>query len=277
MSGHQRFFTCCGKAVRIWGAVFASFEKHQGGLRVSALTYTTVLALVPFLAIVLSVLKGLGVQNNLEPLLLKLMGDSSSEHVTRIIGYVNHTNAGSLGAIGIIMLVVTMLALMSTIEEAFNITWGVRETRPFRRRFSDYLSVVIFGPLLMVVAVSMTSAMESRAMVKWLITSAGLGGAVHFIFRFLPYLSVWGALTFLYIYIPNVKVNFRSALLGGIIAGTLWQLAQWGYFHFQVGVGAYNAASPYPLFISAYTMPLRIPFHTGHLLCSSFLHKGCHG
>ena len=218
-----------------------SVNEHQVSLRAAALTYTTVLSLVPFLAIAFAALKGFGVQNSLEPVLLKLVGESSREVVSRIIGYVNNTNVKSLGLIGLLTLLVTVVNLLTSIEEAFNAIFGVSETRSLQRRFSDYLSVVVVGPVLLMVAMSMTSSLQSQWLVQWLINHTWLGDAILLLFRLVPYLSVWIAMTFLYSYIPNAKVPLRSALLGGVVAGTIWQLTQWAYFHFQVGVANYNA------------------------------------
>lgn len=217
-----------------------NFTLHQGTLRAAALTFTTTLSLIPLLAIAFAILKGLGAQNTLEPLLQELAGDSQ-ETVTRIIDYVNNTNFKSIGAIGLLTLVITAISLLGNIEVAFNTIWGVTETRTLQRRFSDFLSVVVVGPILILVATSITSSLQNQWMVKWLIQQDYFGDAVLFLFRLAPYVSIWIALVFLYIYIPNSKVRFRSALLGGILAGTAWQLAQWAYFHFQVGVANYNA------------------------------------
>jgi membrane protein len=186
------------------------------------------------------VLKGLGAQNALEPILQQLAGDSE-ETISRLIAYVNNTNMKSVGAIGLLMLIVTVVSLMGSIEEAFNAVWGVRETRSLQRRFSDYLSFVIVGPILLIAATSMTSSLQSQWVLQWLIQNTYLGEAILMLFRLLPYLSVWIAMVFLYIFIPNTRVRFSSAVTGGIIAGTAWQMAQWGYFHFQVGVANYNA------------------------------------
>ncbi len=226
--------------LRFMYSISTSFITHQGPLRASALTYTTVLSLVPFLAIAFSVLKGLGAQNSLEPILQQFAGDSE-ETISRLIAYVNNTNVKSMGAIGLVMLIVTVVSLMGSIEEAFNAVWGVRETRSLQRRFSDYLSVVIVGPILLLVATSMTSSLQSQWLLQWLIQNTYLGDAILLLFRFLPYLSVWIAMVFLYIFIPNTRIRFASAVVGGVIAGTAWELAQWGYFHFQVGVANYNA------------------------------------
>jgi membrane protein len=220
--------------------ISASFVTHQGTLRAAALTYKTTLSLVPFLAIAFSVLKGLGVQNALEPLLQQVAGDSE-ETISRIISYVNNTNVKSLGAIGVLLLVLTAISLLEGIEEAFNATWGVQHSRPFQRRFSDYLSVVVVGPILLLVATSMTSSLQSQWLLKWLVQHTYLGDTILLLFRMVPYLFVWLAMTFLYIFIPNTKVRLGSAVLGGVLAGTAWQIAQWGYFHFQVGMANYNA------------------------------------
>ncbi len=221
--------------------LYTSFTTHQAPLRASALTYTTVLSLVPFLAIAFSVLKGLGVQNALEPVLLQVAGESSREIIDRVIGYVNNTNVKSLGLIGLVTLMLTVISLLTAIEEAFNSILGVRATRSLQRRFSDYLSVVVVGPLLLMVAFSMTTTLQSQWLVQWLIRHTLFGEAILLPFRLIPYVSVWIAMTFLYSYLPNAKVPFRSALLGGVAAGTVWQFTQWAYFHFQVGVANYNA------------------------------------
>jgi membrane protein len=231
-----RFF----KLLQVLYSISTSFANHKGPLRAAALTYISVLSLVPFLAIAFSVLKGLGAQNALEPLLQQIAGDSE-ETISRIIAYVNNTNMKSMGAIGLVMLILTVVSLMGNIEEAFNAVWGVRETRSFQRRFSDYLSVVVVGPVLLLAATSMTSSLQSQWVLQWLIQNTYLGGAILMLFRFLPYLSVWTAMVFLYIFIPNTRIRFASAVTGGVVAGTAWELAQWGYFHFQVGVAKYNA------------------------------------
>ena len=221
-------------------SISTSFMSHHGPLRAAALTYTTVLSLVPFLAIAFSVLKGLGAQNALEPILQQIAGDSE-ETISRIIDYVNNTNMKSLGAIGLVVLILTVISLMGSIEEAFNAVWGVSETRSIQRRFSDYISVVIVGPILLLAATSMTTSLQNQWVLLWLIQNTYFGDAILLLFRILPYLSMSIAMVFLYIFIPNTRIRLASAVTGGIIAGTAWELAQWGYFHFQVGVAKYNA------------------------------------
>lgn len=221
--------------------VIRNFGDDQCLLRASALTFTSILSLVPFFALTFAVLKGFGVHNKVEPLILNRVAAGSQETVDKIVTYINNTNMTSLGAIGLVALVLTVISLMGNIEAAFNVIWGVRETRSFYRKFSDYLSVVITGPILLLAGVSITTTMQSQALVAWLVENSYLGDFILFLFKLAPYVTIWLALVFLYIFIPNTRVRFKSALIGGVIAGTLWQLAQWGYIHFQVGVAKYNA------------------------------------
>ncbi|MBI1920289.1 MAG: YihY family inner membrane protein [Geobacter sp.] len=221
--------------------ILKDFVDDRCLLRASALTFTTILSIVPFCAIAFAVLKGLGVQNTLEPIIIEQVAAGLHEVVDRLITYINNTNVTSLGAIGAVTLIITVITLLGNIEEAFNAIWGVRETRSLYRKFSDYLSVVVSAPLLMFTAISLTTTLSSQTIVQWIIDRTYLGPAIVFFFKLVPYVSMWGALIFLYVFIPNTRVRFKSALAGGVIAGTLWQLAQWGYIHFQVGVAKYNA------------------------------------
>jgi membrane protein len=229
------------KYLQVMALVCRDFLADQCLLHASALAFTTILSLVPFLALTFAVLKGFGVQNKVEPFILQEVAAGSEEIVSRIITYINNTNMTSLGAVGLLALLVTVVTLLGNIEEAFNIIWGVKETRSLYRKFSDYLSVMVSAPLLMLAALSFSTTLQSKTLVQWVVTNTYLGDAFIYGIRFVQHLSVWAALVFLFIFIPNTKVQFKSALLGGILAGSLWQLVQWGYLHFQVGVAKYNA------------------------------------
>ncbi|MGK2904835.1 MAG: YhjD/YihY/BrkB family envelope integrity protein [Desulfuromonadales bacterium] len=210
-------------------------------LRASALTFTSLLSLVPLLALMFAVLKGFGVQNELEPLLLKQLAVGGGAAVTKIVEYINNTNVTRLGTIGLIFLIISVLTLLSNIEQSFNSIWGVKETRSLRRRFTDYFSVVTIGPLFLVVAISMTSTLKSQGLVQSLLGYAYVGELLLALFKVLPFMVMWLVFAGLYLFMPNVKVSPRAALIGGIFGGTLWQFSQWGYLNFQVGVARYNA------------------------------------
>lgn len=221
--------------------VARNFVDHGAFLRASSLSFTTLLSIVPLLALAFAVLKGLGVQKTLEPLILKRFTVGSGEVVEKIVTYINNTNMTSVGAIGLIFLVVTVISLLGSIEESFNNIWGVEESRSTYRKFSNYLSVVVSGPILLLAATSITTTLQSQQFVQWILQNPYFGEFFVTMLKVIPYLSIWGALIFLYIFMPNTKVRFASAVFGGVLAGTLWQAAQWGYIHFQVGVAKYNA------------------------------------
>ena len=221
--------------------VASNFLANGSLLRASALAFTTLLSFVPLFALAFSLMKGLGAQNKLAPLILNQVAAGSEVVVTRILSYINNTNMGSLGAIGLATLLFTAISMLGSIEEAFNVAWGVSETRSFYRKFSDYLSVLLSAPLLLLAATSITTSLQSKWLTGWLIERTYLGDLLLLLLRLTPYLSVWAALLLLYLFIPNTRVRFGSALIGAMLAGTCWELAQWGYIHFQVGVGNYNA------------------------------------
>jgi membrane protein len=221
--------------------VVRNFLDHKSFLRASSLAFTTLLSIVPLLALAFAVLKGLGVQNSLEPLILQRFTVGSGEVVNRIVTYINNTKMGSVGAVGLVFLVITVISLLGSIEETFNDIWGVDENRSMYRRFSDYLSVVVSGPLLLLAAISITTSLQSQGMVRWLLQTTYFGDMLLLVFQVVPYLIVWISLASLYVFMPNTKVRLESALVGSILAGTIWQVAQWGFIHFQIGVAKYNA------------------------------------
>ncbi|WP_305045713.1 YihY/virulence factor BrkB family protein [Geoalkalibacter sp.] len=237
-AGYRGFFL---KKGRIASLVLHDFVADGCLLRASALTFTSLLAIVPLLALMFALLKGFGVQNQLEPIILDNLAMGSEAVVAEILLYIENTNVGRLGVVGLLTLFVTVLAMLSNIEKSFNAVWGVEETRSLYRRFADYFSVVMIGPVFIFAAISMTSTLQSNAVVHALKEKALVGDLMLFLFKILPFVGMWIAFTALYMFMPNARVSKRAALIGGIFGGTLWQLAQWGYVHFQVGVSKYNA------------------------------------
>lgn len=227
--------------LRIFNLVVKGFIDNRCLLLASALTYTSLLSLVPLLALMFSILKGLGVQNRLEPILLEKLSAGSEEVVSQIIGYIDRTNVTTLGALGLAGLIATAISVIGNIELALNRIWGVQRTRSLGRKFSDYLSVLLTFPILIVAALGLTSSIQSTALVRAIAQIPGMSYLLLLLALLGPFFLIWIALTFLYSYLPNTNVPLRSALFGGVIAGTLWQLTQWAYIHFQVGMARYNA------------------------------------
>ncbi len=221
--------------------VFSDFAANLTMLRAAALTYYTMLSLVPLLALTFALLKAFGVQNLLQPLILEKLRVGDGRIAEALLSYINNTQVAQLGAFGLVFLLVAVISLLTNVEKSFNHVWGVPSVRPFLRRFSDYLSVVLVGPVLLIGAISMTSSLASYRVVQVLMEMQMVGTLVLMLFKIIPFVFMWLAFSGLYIFMSNTRVDWRAALAGGVVGGTLWQLAQVGYVHFQVGVGRYNA------------------------------------
>jgi len=217
------------------------FAINQCLLRASALTYYTMLSIVPLLALTFALLKAFGVQNVLEPLIMEKLNVGNGQAIQAIMGYINNTRVGSMGAFGLLFLLVAVVSLLTNVEKTFNHIWGVHEIRPLMRRFADYLSVILVGPVLIISAISMTSSLTSYHLVQKLIEMQLVGSLILLLFKVVPFLFMWLAFAFIYVFMSNIKVEWRAAFIGGVVGGTFWQVAQWGYVNFQVGVAKYNA------------------------------------
>ena len=195
-------------------------------LHAMSLVYTTLLSMVPLLAVSLSVLKGFGVHDQLEPALANFLapiGEKSTELTTRIIEFVENMKIGVLGALGLILLIYTTISLIQKVESAFNHAWHLKASRSLMQRFSDYLSVVMVGPVLVFSAVGITASLGSNHIVEFLNTLPYMNDLLHLFSRMLPLLLIIGAFTFVYLLVPNTRVKITSALYGAVIAGFLWQ------------------------------------------------------
>jgi len=202
-------------------------------MRAMSLVYTTLLALVPLLAVSFSILKGFGYHNQLEPILLNLLtpalGERGVEVTGHIISFVENVKAGVLGSVGLVLLLYTVISLTQKIERAFNYTWQVTENRSMARRFSDYFSVILIGPLLMISAMTLTASITSSTLYTRLEHTAVIGWLLHSFNQLLPYLLVILAFAFIYVLVPNTRVRVRSALVGAAVAGVMWQTVGWGF------------------------------------------------
>ncbi|MDX1609453.1 MAG: YhjD/YihY/BrkB family envelope integrity protein [Halofilum sp. (in: g-proteobacteria)] len=195
-------------------------------LRAMGLVFTTLLSLVPLIAVSFSVLKGFGVHNQIEPALLKLLaplGERADEIAARVVGFVDNIKVGVLGAVGVALLLYTAVSLIQKIEEAFNYTWNVRHRRTLVRRFSDYLSVMVIGPLLVFLALGITATLSNAAAVQALMALEPFGHLLRLATRLTPYALVILAFTFIYVLIPNTRVRMRHAFYGGAVAGIVWE------------------------------------------------------
>ena len=197
-------------------------------LRAMSLVYTTLLSLAPLLALAFSVLKALGVHDSLEPVLeqlLRPLGDQGPEIAHSIIGFVDNMKVGVLGFLGVILLVYTAVSMITKIESSFNFIWKIGQARGFTKRFSEYLVVLMVGPMVVFAALGLTASLRSNRLVVDLLTIEPFGSAILLLTKALPYLLIIGVLSFFYAYIPNTRVKARAAAIGGLFGGVVWQSA----------------------------------------------------
>ncbi len=202
-------------------------DMSAGGLmmRSMSLVYTTLLSVVPLLAFSFSVLKGFGVHNQLEPVLytmLEPLGAQGAEITRQVIDLVDNVEGGVLGGISFAFFIYTAISMVQKIEESFNYVWHVAKRQNFARRMVEYLVVLLIGPVIIFVALGMIASLGSNAMVQFFLSVDFLGPIVVVTSKLTPYLLVTGVFTFLYMYMPNTRVRFRSALIGGLAAGFAW-------------------------------------------------------
>lgn len=213
-------------------------------IRAGSLAFTTLLSFVPLLAVSFSVLKGFGVHNQVGPALAQLLaplGAQAGELTATIVGFVENMEVGVLGAVGLATLLYTVISTMQKIESAFNYSWRVSAVRTPKQRFSDYLSVLIVGPVLVFAAVGLTGAASSNRVVDYLGSFVLIGAVFEHVSRLLPYLMIIAAFTFIYLFMPNTRVRFSSALFGGVVGGILWQSTGWIFARFVAGSTQYAA------------------------------------
>jgi len=231
-------------ALRTVYAVGRDLAEGQLTLRAMSLVYTTLLSLVPLLALSFSVLKGFGVQNQVRPTLLALLeplGEKGVQITDQVIGFVNNIKVGVLGVLGLGLLIYTVITLLQKIEQDFNYVWRVKNARPLAQRFSQYLSVLMIGPLLIFSALGVTAAFFGSSAVQGLIAIEPLGTLFEFVAKILPFLFVIAAFTVVYVLMPNTRVHVFSGLVGATVAGVLWQTLGWGFAAFIAGSSKYTA------------------------------------
>ncbi len=213
-------------------------------LRAMSLVYTTLLSFVPLLAVSFSVLKGFGVHNQVEPMLLNLLeplGEKSTEITARIVGFVENMKIGVLGALGLGMLIFTVLSLIQKIEAALNFTWRLSSTRNLAQRFSNYLSVVMVGPVLVFSAIGITASLKSHTIVESIEALPYMGEVIRLVGYLVPWIMIIGAFAFVYLLVPNTRVKVRSALYGAFIAGVIWRMTGALFASFAGGATSYTA------------------------------------
>jgi len=232
------------KALRVVYAAISDLASGELSLRAMSLVYTTLLSIVPLLALSFSVLKAMGAHNEIEPFLFQFLaplGDQGVGIGENIIGFIDNIKVGVLGSLGLGLLIYTVLSLVKKIENAFNMIWHVEATRSIGERFSSYLSVILIGPVLMVSAVGLTATVMNSSVISYFAAIEPFGSLIILATKLLPYIMVMGVFTFIYIFVPNTRVRLGSAILGAVVAGFLWETSSLLFATFVVTSTKYTA------------------------------------
>jgi membrane protein len=223
------------------------FQESQCLLRASALTYLSTLSIVPIFALAFGIAQGFGLAKNLrETLITRFAGH---EDVFTIVfdfaeNAINNTKGSVIAGIGLLMLFYTIMMMLNSVEETFNAIWKVKRQRSFVRKFTDYLAIMIFTPIILVVSGSVTVFLHSEFIDITKKTESifnYIDPIVLFSYDLIPFVLIWLLLTLNYIILPNTHVNFLSSLIAGAATAIMYQVVQWVYIKFQIGVGNYNA------------------------------------
>ena len=238
-------------------ALYHDMQQGEITLRATGLVYSTLLSLVPLLALSFSVLKGFGVHNQMEPLLLELLsplGNKAEELTKQVLGFVDNVQVGVLGVAGLATLLYTVVTLMQKIEESFNYVWYVKQSRSFLAQFRDYLSVVLIGPILIFSGIGLWGTIIKMEFVQTITTVEPFGWLLTTVVQLSPAMLIILAFAFLYLFIPNTRVKPQAALVGALFAGLVWQIAGWAFAAFVVSSGQQTAI--YSIFASLFLFML---------------------
>lgn len=236
------------RIARVLYTTVRGFFDNRLTFRAAGLTYYTVLSVVPFLAFAFAVLKGFGaydlfVRRVVVPYTNATFGENPAllRAIQQVLTFVDQTDVSRLGVIGLVVLAYTTINLLATIETSLNDIFGAKQQRPLLRQVTDYVTLVVTTPLLVLLAITLGTAAQSSSVVQALRRHPQIEWLVSVALTLTPFLATAVALTALYAIMPNVRTRVRSVVLGGLVAGALWQGALVLHVKFQMGVASYNA------------------------------------
>jgi membrane protein len=215
------------RIVRYPAALLRDWLRGAISVQAMSLAYTTLLSLVPLMVFSFAILKGLGARGDLRFMLHEFflpLGNASQQLTDSVMQFVTNMRGDLLGSIGLAFLIYTVVTTIQKVEASFNFLWHVNRPRSFARRFIEYLSVMILGPILLAVALGLLGSAEHSPFGKWVAAITPLAWILAAAIRVLPYVIVTIVFTFMYAFIPNTKVQFRAALIGGVTSGVIWAL-----------------------------------------------------
>jgi membrane protein len=214
--------------LRYPAALIRDWLDGEINVRAMSLAYTTLLSLVPLLVFSFAILKGLGARSDLRFIVhefFRPVGGAAAAQLTEtVMQFATNMRGDLLGTIGLAFLVYTVITTIQKVEGSFNFVWRVNRPRSFGRRFTEYVSVMILGPILLAVAIGLLGSAEHSPFAQWLQAVAPLAAVVEALGRIVPYAIVTVVFTVMYAFMPNTHVQFRAALIGGVTAGIIWAL-----------------------------------------------------
>ncbi len=208
-------------------AIVRDWLQGEIPVRAMSLAYTTLLSLVPLLVFSFAILKGIGASADLHYILhqfFRPLGLASTQLTESLLEFVANMRGDVLGSLGLAFLAYTVITTIQKVDTSFNFVWRVQHARNFARRFAEYLSVMIAGPILLAVALGLLGSALHSPTARWLDSIAPLAWAVTGIARVLPYVIVSAVFVLMYMFIPNIRVEARAAFIGGVTAGIVWAL-----------------------------------------------------
>jgi len=232
------------QVIRLATAVGMEFRHRLLDARAAGLVYTTLLSLVPFLAVTFSVLKAFDVHHVIEPMLAQVLepvGPKSHEITATIVRFVDNIKISVLGAVGVAGLFYTTYSLIDKIEQALNAIWQVKQGRTWERKFADYLSAILVGPVLVMSAFGLLASLQSHTLVQHLVQMEPFGTLLVWSGESIPFFLLCALSSFFYKVIPNTQVHMRSAAVGGVSAAILWLIAGEAFTKFVAASANYSA------------------------------------
>jgi membrane protein len=249
------------RCLRIVMLAVRKYIQHDSSRTATVLTYYSLLNIVPLFAVVFAMAKGFGLKKFVVKQIAEMAQKANwqASVTDQLIGFadsvLNQAKGGIIAGVGVVLLLWTVISILGKIEDSFNIIWEVKKPRTLVRKFTDYLTVLLIAPLLLVISSSITIVATSQinVIVQNIKLLGTFSSVIFLLLKLLPYFTMWLLLTALYLIMPNEKVPIRSGIIGAVVAGTVFQIVQLIYIKFQIGVASqsaiYGSFAALPLFL----------------------------
>ena len=258
--GDSSFFKAAAvRSARIVLMALHKFQADHCQRNASVLTYYSLVNIVPLFAVVFAIAKGFGLEKLVVRQIIQLARDANwqADFTARIIQFSRsllfHAKGELIAGVGIVVLFWTVISILGRIEDSFNTVWEAEQSRTITRKLTDYLSIMVLGPILFALW-SSVSVLVVGEVTGFMSDMSFIGPVTLSLLKLLPYFSIWMLLFVLYLVMPNTRVPVRSAVIAAFVSGTLIQAVQWAYIRFQIGVSTqsaiYGSFAAIPLFLA---------------------------